>query len=162
LKKATGCLRVLSRGLLAVIAVAAAVSLLSARDGGLPRALGFSHLVVVSGSMEPALQVGDLIVIRRQDRYQAGDIITFREGGTMVTHRLIDIQGERLITQGDANNTPDSNPVHIQQVEGSLALRIPMVGHLLLYLKTPPGIISALLVAAILTLLSYRKETRTT
>ncbi|HHT15492.1 MAG: signal peptidase I [Christensenellales bacterium] len=150
---------VLSRGLLAVIAVVVMFSLLAARDGSLPRVFGRSHLIVVSGSMEPALKVGDLIVIRKQDYYQAGDIITFREGNTMVTHRLIDIQGEQLITKGDANNTPDSSPVSLQQVEGCLALRIPMVGRLLLYLKTTPGIISALLVAAILTLLSFRKET---
>lgn len=153
----------LSRLLLLAVAAVTAVSLLSARDGSLPRVLGLSHLVVVSGSMEPALKVGDMIIIRRQDSYQAGDIITFRDGGSFVTHRIAEAQGDdTFITRGDSNNTPDSRPVSIGQVEGSLLLRIPMAGRLLLYLKTTPGIISAALAAAILTLLSFRKETSTT
>lgn len=111
-----------------------------------PGLWGYSLAVVVSGSMEPAIHVDDLIVNRAQESYAPGDIITFRSGGSLTTHRIIGESGEGLITQGDANNTADPQAVSPADVVGRVVLRVPYVGRVISLLKTPLGM-TALFVA---------------
>lgn len=78
---------------------------------------------VVSGSMEPVLQTGCIIVVDTQPQavYSPGDIITFREETEYITHRITDLyyNGQFYYrTQGDANHRPDKNPVPHQAVVG--------------------------------------------
>ena len=54
----------------------------------MPELFGFSSAVVVTGSMSPAIEAGDFIVCRESAVYRPGDIITFRSGDSMVTHRI--------------------------------------------------------------------------
>src|ERR687886_2359087 len=72
-------------------------------------------LTVVSGSMQPALPLGSLVVVvpRDADAVRVGDVITFsppRESRT-VTHRVVEVQGSggdlRVHTRGDANAVAD-------------------------------------------------------
>jgi len=80
-------------------------------------ALGVRTAVVLTGSMEPALSPGDMIVTQRVPAAEArtGDIISFaspREAGVVITHRVRKIGAGRdgriaFVTQGDANNTPE-------------------------------------------------------
>lgn len=107
----------------------------------LPGILGYSQLVVISGSMRPAIEPGDLLIIRRQESYRPGDIITFTEGGSLVTHRLLSLQGQTALTRGDANNTDDA-PVELSRVQGKMVLRVPALGRLLLFLRTNQGMLS--------------------
>lgn len=109
----------------------------------LPKLLGMAQIIVVSGSMEPAIQIGDLLVIKEKDRYEDGDIITYRSGQSLITHRVISVEGTGLVTQGDANNVADA-PITLSQVEGKMLLRIPGLGRAILFLKTPIGILMAL------------------
>src|SRR6266498_1989012 len=62
-------------------------------------------LVVRSGSMEPTLPVGSLIVAKKQSHYQVGDVITFKQGNSFVTHRINNIENGAFQTKGDANKT---------------------------------------------------------
>ena len=119
----------------------------------LPKLLGMAQIIVVSGSMEPAIQVGDMLVIREQDRYQHGDIITYRSGQNLITHRVISVDGTDLVTQGDANNVADE-PITLSQVEGKMFLRIPGLGRAILLLKTPAGILVALISGFVLVAIS--------
>lgn len=105
----------------------------------LPGVLGFSPLTVISGSMEPAIKAGDLVVIRYQREYKVGDIVTLRSGNYFVTHRIIDMEQGYVQTKGDANNVADK-PVPLSSVEGKVVLIVPGVGRMLLSLKTPLGI----------------------
>lgn len=70
---------------------------------------GFAALEVISGSMEPTLHVGDMIIINtKANDYKKGDIITFYDkNGSFVTHRIVSISEAELITRGDNNNRDD-------------------------------------------------------
>lgn len=115
----------------------------------IPQVFGFSQLIVVSGSMEPALQAGDMIIIREQPDYQVGDIVTYRTGLRVVTHRIVDITENQAVLQGDANNVADK-PIPVTAIVGKVVLRIPRAGDALLYARTPAGIVSVILSAVAL------------
>jgi signal peptidase len=115
----------------------------------LPKVFGMAQIIVISGSMEPAINAGDFLIIREETQYTVNDIITYRDGNSLITHRVKSIDGTNLVTQGDANNVADS-PVSLSQVEGKVFLRIPKLGSALLFLKTPPGILVLVLVCILL------------
>lgn len=105
-----------------------------------PRLIGAVPLTVLTGSMRPTIQPGDLVVSRRVDAndLRIGDVITFQPVNgdpTLVTHRVIDLtrnaQGETVsvLTRGDANGADDA-PLVPDQVMGRMAYRIPRVGYL--------------------------------
>jgi signal peptidase I len=90
---------------------------------------GVQPLVVRSGSMEPTIPTGSMVLTRRVEasRVQVGDIVTMeRPDRTRVTHRVVDLkrQGDtvELTLKGDANKDPDPYPVtvgHVLRVVGS-------------------------------------------
>lgn len=111
-----------------------------------PSVFGWRQMVISSGSMEPAISVGDLILVRRQPAYRVGEVVTYRlPDGAYITHRIIAAtpSGE-FILQGDANNTPDE-PVDPADVLGRVERVIPRIGNFILWLKTTPGMICILL-----------------
>ena len=123
----------------------------------LPGILGYSHLVVISGSMRPAIDPGDLLIIRQEEAYQPGDVVTFTEGESLVTHRLLEVNGDTALTRGDANNTDDA-PVSLSRIQGRMVLRVPAIGSLVLYLRSSQGTLAltALLVLLVLVPLIIR------
>jgi len=106
----------------------------------LPKVFGYAQIIVISGSMQPAINVGDLLIIKEQISYQANDIITFHSDQNLVTHRVIEVSNDGINTQGDANNVAD-DPVPLTAVEGKMVLLIPGAGNLILFLKSPLGIL---------------------
>lgn len=116
-----------------------------------PSILGKTPLVVMSGSMsgfqEGHLEVGDLIIIDKidADKLQVGDVITYmlEDSTTAVTHRIIRIEptdsGLTFITQGDANNVEDNEPVNESQIVGIVIKRIPRLGDFVIFLQEPIG-----------------------
>lgn len=72
------------------------------------RLLGLAEIYEVkTGSMENEIHAGDYILIIKKNNYQVGDIVTFKKEDYYVTHRIIKKNGKRIVTKGDANNTPD-------------------------------------------------------
>lgn len=69
--------------------------------------LGNYIFKVATGSMEPTIKIGDIILVKRSKEYKINDIITYETKGIYVTHRIIDIKDNKYITKGDANNTAD-------------------------------------------------------
>lgn len=108
---------------------------------------GYAVLEVVSGSMEPTIHVGDLIIIHtNEEKYKVGDIITFYDvDGSFVTHRIISIENGQMITQGDNNNSPDS-PTDMKQIVGKYIFKITGLGILFKALKSPVVMILVLLI----------------
>ena len=104
-----------------------------------PTILGYSSAIVISGSMEPAIQVDDFIIVKEQDDYAIEDIIMFRENSHLVTHRIVEETNEGFRTQGDANNAQDTNPVAIESIEGKVVCVVPRVGSFIRMLHTPMG-----------------------
>jgi len=106
-----------------------------------PRVTGGMSLTVLTGSMRPGINPGDVVVTRGIDAQQAaslniGDVITFLpypDDPTLVTHRIIGkavgASGTAFITQGDNNNSVDPwGPVHDFQVRGDVMYVVPKVG----------------------------------
>ena len=104
---------------------------------------GYSAQTIISGSMEPTLSVYDVIIVKKQDNYNLGDIITFYvpdEEGNMVsyTHRIVSIGDGFYLTQGDNNQQWDEWTVYRQNVVGTIQARIPGIGkYVLAFSKIP-------------------------
>lgn len=90
---------------------------------------GYSFAYVLSGSMEPVLEVGDVILIKsvNAESIEVGDIITFRRlsgplAGNFITHKVIEINSSNdslsFTTKGIANPTNDAEPVTPEQIQG--------------------------------------------
>lgn len=82
---------------------------------------GLSILTVSSNSMQPELAVGDIIIIKKCSDYEINDIITYSvDEQYLVTHRIIEKEGNNFYTKGDSNNVSDSEIVKIENVKGKL------------------------------------------
>lgn len=144
---------VLSTVVLIVLAVGAAVILV-------PMLLGYKELAVLSGSMEPSIPVGSLVYVKpvQASELQPNDVCTYRlkDGSTFVTHRVIrmDTQAKTIVTKGDANETDDGE-VMFDQVYGKAEFHLPLVGHLIVNIKTPVGIMAVCGVLAVVILLNF-------
>jgi signal peptidase len=78
-----------------------------------PKIFGYGMGLVLTGSMEPNLPEDSFIIIKEQQEYQIGDIITYNHKDNIsVTHRIHDIDTVGIVPKGDANTTPDA---HIKQ-----------------------------------------------
>jgi len=128
------------------VALGAAVAVLAVAIFLVPRLLGGTSLTVLTGSMEPGLEPGDVVVTRGVDASEVctdvhiGDIVTFLpypDDPTLITHRVVgktigtfeDGTDCRLVTQGDANAQADE-PVSPEQVRGVFLYGVPKLGWL--------------------------------
>jgi signal peptidase len=125
----------------------------------LPMPFGYGASVVLSGSMEPNLSVNDLVIIKETQDVNVGDVIVYESGGEMIIHRVLNVDGDTIITQGDANNIADE-PFDVSSVRGKMIASFPAVGGLVRILKTPAGTIGLLVAAFLLIELSYHRESQ--
>lgn len=123
----------------------------------MPMPFGVGASVVLSGSMEPTLRVNDLVFIRTADTYRVGDVVVFQSGRMPVIHRLVALEGDMALTQGDANNVPDT-PIPVGDIRGKLALRIPYGGIPVRALQSLPGTLAVVALAAWLLIRSRQNE----
>ncbi|KQS22570.1 signal peptidase I [Frigoribacterium sp. Leaf186] len=122
----------LSAGLLAVVLGLAVVLIV------VPKAAGATPLTVLTGSMEPRLPPGTLIVVAPTpvDEIRIGDVVTYQiESGRpeVISHRVTEIVsssdgGTAFVTKGDANSEPDAALVLPEQVRGTLWYSVPWLG----------------------------------
>lgn len=105
----------------------------------IPRLIGAESFTVVSGSMEPAIPTGSIVVSRpiAVEDVRFNDVITFQmESGKSqtVTHRVIGVDfadgQQQFRTQGDANSVEDPVPVLPVQVRGKVLYHVPLVGYM--------------------------------
>lgn len=122
-----------------------------------PMPFGYGVSVVLSGSMEPTLSVGDLLVVAEAETYREQDIVVYQSGRMAVVHRLVAIRGDEAITKGDANNSEDT-PLSLTAIKGKVICVIPMVGYLLWGIRSPAGILTILVLAVLLMEGSYQNE----
>lgn len=117
-------------------------------DSQIPLFFGYGRAVVVTGSMEPAIHVGDMIIIHEKDDYEVGDIILY-EAKSFVTHRIVAVTENGVITQGDANNVDDGEILR-EQIVGKVVLIIPKIGYAANFLKTPFGMLLIILLIVLM------------
>lgn len=90
--------------------------------------------VDVTNSMVPTLHANDIVIVKKckEEDIHVGDIITFREGNTTVTHRVIQMitMGEQIKykTKGDNNNLEDDRLITYEEIEGKYHFKIRHLG----------------------------------
>ncbi len=144
-----------------IVAFFAVIALLLAYDRFIRKSpiasiFGNSFLVIATPSMEDALSAGDIVVVKKQDSYQVGDIVTyFPQGDSVsVTHRIIRIEGDKFYLRGDANPTEDPNPVDKEQIVGKVVNVFSNGGIIIEWLKTPAGIFFLVAILGVLVALA--------
>lgn len=87
--------------------------------------------------MEPEINAGELIIIKEFDKYEIGDIVTFIDKDDfLVTHRIICLNEEKMITKGDNNNLLDEE-VSLNNIKGKVIIHSKILGFFVLYLLKP-------------------------
>lgn len=122
-----------------------------------PMPFGYGASVVLSGSMEPEMSVGDLILIREDEAYEPGEVVVYQIGNMSVVHRIVSVNEEAVVTRGDANNG-DDEPIPLESIKGEVFFTVPGVGYAVRALKSPAGIIVTVLAAVLLVELSFLSE----
>ena len=106
-----------------------------------PSFFGIKTYTIVSGSMEPELEIGDIVLVRETDKsdIKEGDIISFRQGQSVVTHRIIEIkendEKQTYVTRGDNNNIEDKEETEYDMIEGKFVGKIHFLGKISLILQ---------------------------
>jgi signal peptidase I len=137
-------------------AVIAVVLLLGAWLLFAPAQLGGStrYAVVDGASMEPGLRRGDLVVVRSGSKPTVGDVVLYRNTtlGVQVLHRVVGIDGGRLVLRGDANDFVDDARPRASDVLGSYWFSIPHIGAAVPWMQVPAH---AAVLAFLLTLVAF-------
>lgn len=104
--------------------------------------------IVKSGSMEPAIMTGSIIVIKPSPEYKVGEIITFGKDDKRnipTSHRINATrmeQGKMLYTtKGDSNNSPDGKEISQNEIIGKVIFKMPYLGYVLDMARKPIGFI---------------------
>jgi signal peptidase len=122
----------------------------------LPITENFRILTVISGSMEPAIKVGSVVVVKPAADYNVGDVVTFGKFGrnsNPITHRITEVilsesGGKLFRTKGDANNGPDQDSISKDKILGKVLFSIPYLGYAVDFAKKPLGFSLIIMVPA--------------
>ena len=151
-----GVARVLYRGVVGAF-FGVAVGLLVAIAG--PIAIGWRPFTVMSGSMEPAIDTGAVVVTEPIAPLEArvGDVVTFadpHQPGRLISHRvrLIRARGDKasFVTKGDANNVQERWSVRTDGRIGRVVYHVPRVGYLAVAAARPSGRLALVAIPALL------------
>ena len=106
-----------------------------------PSIFGIKTFSIISGSMEPALSINDIVLIKEvsASELKINDIISFKIDGEVITHRILNVEIENseytYTTKGDSNDVADLKKIKYNQVEGKYIGKIPKMGKIFGYLK---------------------------
>ncbi|KKQ02045.1 MAG: Type I signal peptidase [Candidatus Roizmanbacteria bacterium GW2011_GWA2_36_23] len=115
---------------------------------------GYKSFLVQSGSMEPTIMIGDIIISHKQYQYNKNDVVTFMNADQrVVTHRIIEASVSKdktsFITKGDANRSEDSDLITDENIIGKVIFIIPKLGYLVGFIKTPIGLVVFMVLPAL-------------
>lgn len=123
--------------------------------------LGYSAFEVATGSMSNTIEIGDVILVKLiepNEPVSENEIVVFTQDTTLVTHRIIKINGDQIITKGDANNTQD-DPISRGQIIGKVVKIIPDVKMWKEIILTPKVLIpTSISILLLWIFFSYDKE----
>lgn len=88
---------------------------------------GYSVFNVVTGSMSGTIEIDDYVIVKNTHNFETNDIITFKYDNVLITHRVREIQGEKIITRGDVNNS-DDYAITYDNVIGKVVKILPRAG----------------------------------
>ncbi len=115
--------------------------------GESPSVFGYSCYYVLTKSMEPEIMAGEMILGKTADPkdLQVGDIVTY-VGDTgdlkdkIITHKIVEIDGDILVTQGVANDMPDP-AIYSSQIISRYVTTIPLAGKIFSVINSKFGFI---------------------
>lgn len=87
--------------------------------------IGYTLFLVNTGSMKDAINVNDIVIVKKTKNVNVDDIIAFEADESLIVHRIIEKNMEEIITKGDANNQKDA-PIKSEQVIGKVVQKIPL------------------------------------
>ena len=121
---------------------------------------GMLPLIVLTDSMYPEIESGDLIICSTVDAedVKVKDVISFFDpagnGTSIVTHRVKEIKKEdgklMFLTRGDNNNTDDKDLVPADKLVGTYKFRIPNAGNVAMFMQSTAGLIICVVLPIIL------------
>lgn len=123
----------------------------------LPMPFGYGMSVVLTGSMSPTLEADDLVFVKKTDNFKKDDIVVYQSGSSLVIHRVMEINGDELITKGDANNACDA-PINKKTVLGVMVGHIDGAGRIIDFIRQPVVVAMIILLIFVLAELSFHKE----
>lgn len=125
-----------------------------------PSVGGYLPLIVLTDSMYPEIESGDLIICHTEDaeNIKDGDIVAFFDpagnGSSIVTHRVLEVTEENggiaFRTKGDANNTEDKMLVPAENLVGVYQNRIPGAGNIAMFMQSTTGLIVCVVLPIVL------------
>lgn len=96
---------------------------------------GYRFLIVLTGSMEPEIKIGEFLIIKECSNYNIGEIITYEDNNYLTTHRIVKQNSQGIITKGDSNNTNDLL-INENQILGKVIYHSEAIGFFIInYLK---------------------------
>ena len=113
--------------------------------------------IVQSGSMDPDIKTGSVVIIKPSSVYKVGDVITFgKDTKTDIptTHRIVKsrvVEGVVMFTtKGDANEDPDTNEIRLSDIHGKVLLDVPFFGYMIDLARKPLGFAVLIILPAII------------
>ena len=128
-----------------------------------PNFLGYTPMIVESGSMSPAFDANDLVVVKTvsdPEELETGTVICYLTGHSLVTHRIVGVeyaedQSVMYVTQGDANNAADSLRVKPEQIIGSYVTHYDNLGGFALFMQTPFGMLLCVVLPIVVLFITF-------
>lgn len=126
----------------------------------LPIPGGIKLFTVQSGSMEPAIKTGSIVIVKPETGYAIKDVVTFKnpedrnnpQPKFTTTHRLVDVkqtdQGPQYQTKGDANDAPDGSLIYPDQIVGKVVFALPLFGYPVSFARTREGLFILVVIPA--------------
>lgn len=112
---------------------------------------GYTFFEVISGSMSPYIEKNDFIFVDVGSEFEVDDVVTFEKDGSFITHRVIEINNNVVITRGDANNSVD-NPINKDKIIGKVVKIVPNAGVWIGVITTPKVALAILITVILVTL----------
>lgn len=89
--------------------------------------LGYTFFEVATASMSPTIDIGDVVIVELTKDVEENDIIVYKDGESIITHRLIEKKETEFIARGDANNS-DDKPIKEEMLLGKVIKIVPEIG----------------------------------
>lgn len=129
-----------------------------------PNLFGYKSFSITTGSMEPRINVNDLIITKncKQEEINEKDIITYKRGDNVITHRVFKVVNDAgniyYLTKGDSNYIQDDYKVKYKDIEGKYVGKFPKIGKVVAFFKNRKLVIAIILVFLGLNIYNNKKN----
>lgn len=117
----------------------------SMNRNSIPSIAGVRMMTVLSGSMRPMLEPGDVIFTKETEDIDNNDVITFKKNRIIITHRIIEVVQENnkvaYRTKGDNNNVEDNALVYKNEILGKYMFKVSKMGYAMEFFRSKMGLI---------------------